>query len=118
MMNLYNDYFYYKSGIYIHNKKFQNILGFHSITLMGWGIEDSVKYWLIQDSYGESKGENGFIKIKIGDDCGAGATAFCDEMDGKYNYYEGDTNKTSINDGNEIIHETKYLLIILSFLLF
>ena len=118
MMYLYNDYFNYKSGVYIHNNKYQNVLGFHSITLMGWGIEDGVKYWLIQDSYGESKGENGFIKIKIGDDCGAGASAFCDEIDGKYNYYEGDINKTAINDGYEIIHETKYLLIILSFLLF
>ena len=118
MMYLYNDYFNYKSGVYIHNNKYQNVLGFHSITLMGWGIEDGVKYWIIQDSYGESKGEKGFIKIKIGDDCGAGATAFCDEIDGKYNYYEGDTNKTAINEGNKIIHETKYLLIILSFLFF
>ena len=91
MMNLYNDYFNYKSGIYIHNNKYQNVLGYHSITLMGWGIEDGIKYWLIQDSYGKSKGENGFIKIKIGDDCGAGATAFCDEIDGKYNDYEEDT---------------------------
>jgi cathepsin B len=118
MMNLYNDYFNYKSGIYIHNNKYQNVLGYHSITLMGWGIEDGIKYWLIQDSYGKSKGENGFIKIKIGDDCGAGATAFCDEIDGKYNDYEEDTNKTIINNGHEILYATKYFLIIFSLFLF
>ena len=118
MMNLYNDYFNYKSGIYIHNNKYQNVLGYHSITLMGWGIEDGIKYWLIQDSYGKSKGENGFIKIKIGDDCGAGATAFCDEIDGKYNDYEEDTNKTIINNGHEILYTTKYFLIIFSLFLF
>lgn len=118
MMNLYNDYFNYKSGIYIHNNKYQNVLGYHSITLMGWGIENGIKYWLIQDSYGKSKGENGFIKIKIGDDCGAGATAFCDEIDGKYNDYEEDTNKTIINNGHEILYTTKYFLIIFSLFLF
>ena len=85
---------------------------------MGWGIEDGIKYWLIQDSYGKSKGENGFIKIKIGDDCGAGATAFCDEIDGKYNDYEEDTNKTIINNGNEILYTTKYFLNIFSLFLF
>ena len=59
---------------------------------MGWGIDNGIKYWLIQDSYGKSKGDNGFIKIKIGDDCGAGATAFCDEKEGKYNEYKSDDN--------------------------
>jgi cathepsin B len=92
MMNLYTDYYDYTSGIYIHNTKYNNVLGYHSITIMGWGIDNGIKYWLIQDSYGKSKGDNGFIKIKIGDDCGAGATAFCDEKEGKYNEYKSDDN--------------------------
>ena len=100
MMNLYNDYFYYKSGIYIHNSKYNTVLGFHSITIMGWGVENGIKYWLIQDSYGASKGENGFIKILIGDECGAGATAYCDEIEGKYNVSQG--NSININNsGNK-----------------
>ena len=94
MMYLYNDYYDYRSGVYTHNTKNNNVIGYHSITIMGWGIENGVKYWLIQDSYGKSKGENGFIKIKIGDDCGAGATAFCDEIEGKYiEYKEEDISK-------------------------
>jgi hypothetical protein len=92
MMNLYTDYYDYTSGIYIHNTKYNNVLGYHSITIMGWGIDNGIKYWLIQDSHGKYKGDNGFIKIKIGDDCGAGATAFCDEKEGKYNEYKSDDN--------------------------
>ena len=135
MMYLYKDYYNYKSGIYIHNIKYNNVLGYHSITLMGWGVEDGVKYWLIQDSYGKSKGENGFIKIKIGDDCGAGQTAFCDEIEGKYNDYseeessdkkEENTDKGSeeikinTNKGNniKILIEIKYLMIFIFTLLF
>jgi cathepsin B len=126
MMNLYNDYFNYKSGIYMHNKKNNKVLGYHSITLMGWGIEDNVKYWLVQDSYGLNKGENGFIKIKIGDDCGAGATAFCDEKVGKYNEYSEDNSNGNQNStivkkelkSNNISFDKKYLNLIIILALF
>ena len=86
-MDIYADYHSYSTGIYIHNPIYNVKIDEHSLTIMGWGVQNGVKYWLIQDSYGESKGENGFIKIKIGDDCGAGATAFCDEVEEKYNEY-------------------------------
>ena len=128
MMNLYNDYFYYKSGIYIHNSKYSTILGYHSITLMGWGVDNGIKYWLVQDSYGISKGENGFIKILIGDDCGAGATAFCDEIEGKYNVTQdnnmntnsdyiinGDSNN---NNESQILNDKNNMIYILFFFLF
>ena len=128
MMYIYGDYYSYKSGVYIHKSKHNYPIDNHSITIMGWGVENGVKYWLIQDSYGESKGENGFIKIKIGDDCGAGQTAFCDEIEGKYNDYseeessdkkEENTDKGSeeikinTNKGNniKILIEIKYLMI-------
>ena len=131
MMLLYGDYYSYKSGIYIHNRKYSQIIGYHSITIMGWGVKDGVKYWLIQDSYGKTKGENGFIKIKIGDDCGAGATAYCDEIEGKYNEYnmvedvtEGNNHyrleETNNNKGNYInsLVGIKYFmfLILISFI--
>ena len=63
MMELFEDYYNYKSGIYIHNKEYNKTLGYHSIAILGWGVTDNIKYWLIQDSYGKSKGENGFIYI-------------------------------------------------------
>ena len=119
MMNLYNDYFYYKSGIYIHNSKYNTVLGFHSITIMGWGVENGIKYWLIQDSYGASKGENGFIKILIGDECGAGATAYCDEIEGKYNVSQG--NSININNSgnkNQILFDKINFMFTLFLILF
>ena len=99
MMYLYEDYYNYKSGIYVHNKEYNITKGEHSIAIMGWGVENGVKYWLIQDSYGKSKGENGFIRVKIGDDCGAGQTAFCDQFEGK-DYEDSTTNITVENTNN------------------
>ena len=101
MLNIYSDYYDYQSGIYSH-KRGDSVIGFHSIAIIGWGVENNEKYWLIQDSYGTTKGENGYMKIKIGDECGAGATAYCDEMEGKYeeeiinniNYNSKNVNKS------------------------
>ena len=75
---------------------------------MGWGVTDNIKYWLIQDSYGKSKGENGFIKIKIGDDSGAGATAYCDQIEGKYNDYNEEISTThiTVENTNKISKDT------------
>ena len=97
MMNIYNDYYDYKSGIYIHTGG-DNYLGFHAISIVGWGIENNIKYWIIQDSYGISHGEKGYLRIKIGDKCGAGATAFCDEIDGKYIVEKEKNNEDKKND--------------------
>ena len=128
MMNLYNDYYYHKSGIYTHDPKYKSVLGFHSITIMGWGVDNGIKYWLIQDSYGKSKGDNGFIKIKIGDDCGAGATAYCDEMEGKYkddsngnddiDKINQDNNKDRSYSRNISFNNKKLLILIIAFTIF
>ena len=87
-MDIYADYKAYKSGIYIHNPKYNVKIDEHSLTIMGWGEQNGVKYWLIQDSYGESKGDHGFIKVKIGDSSGAGLSAFCDEVEEEYIEYD------------------------------
>ena len=101
MMYIYGDYYNYKSGIYVHNNVYKNWIGFHSIAIMGWGVNNGVKYWLIQDSYGESKGENGFIKVQIGDSSGAGQSGFCDNKEGKYNEYnEEDNIVENVTGGN------------------
>lgn len=85
MMEIYDDYYDYKSGIYIHSKG-DNLIDYHAISIVGWGVENNIKFWIVQDSHGTSRGENGYMRIKIGDESGAGATAICDEKEGKYNY--------------------------------
>jgi len=83
MMLLYNDYYNYRNGIYSHGTNDDSI-GYHAIVIIGWGIENNVKYWIIRDSYGNSRGEGGYMKIKINDASGAGASAYCDIMNGEY----------------------------------
>lgn len=118
MMNIYNDYYDYKSGIYSHSGD-NSILDFHAIVIIGWGIENDIKYWIIQDSYGELHGENGYLRIKIGDECGAGATTFCDEQEGNYISTDDDINdrKETYNNQN-IIYSKFYILFIFIIFLF
>merc|ERR1719183_1571871 len=35
----------------------------HAVLATGWGIEDGKKYWLVQNSWGQDWGEDGFFRI-------------------------------------------------------
>lgn len=59
--NVYSDWVAYKSGVY----KVQGgeELGGHAVKIIGWGVEDATKYWLVSNSFGEAWGDAGFFKI-------------------------------------------------------
>ncbi|KAK7584068.1 hypothetical protein V9T40_005031 [Parthenolecanium corni] len=68
-VKVYEDFMYYRSGIYQYTTGEQ--LGGHAVKIIGWGVENGVKYWLCVNSWGSSWGENGFFKIKRGNnECG------------------------------------------------
>ncbi|XP_047504915.1 cathepsin B-like [Pieris napi] len=66
---VYSDFLTYKSGVYKHTVG--NALGGHAVKIMGWGVENGVKYWLVANSWNSDWGDNGFFKILRGENhCG------------------------------------------------
>lgn len=66
---VYADFPSYKSGVYQHQSG--SALGGHAIKIIGWGVEDDSKYWIVANSWNEDWGDKGFFKILRGsDECG------------------------------------------------
>lgn len=63
-MLVHEDFYYYESGIYHH--AYGNLLAAHAIAIVGWGIEEDQKYWLIRNSWGADWGEGGYFRILRG----------------------------------------------------
>jgi hypothetical protein len=59
IMEIYDDFFYYRSGIY--NYVSGNSLGRHAVTVVGY--DDPGRYFIAKNSWGTGWGENGFFRI-------------------------------------------------------
>ncbi|UYV64287.1 CTSB, partial [Cordylochernes scorpioides] len=57
VMNVYSDMLSYKSGVYQHHSK--DYLSGHVIKMLGWGVENGVKYWLCANSWNPTWGDKG-----------------------------------------------------------
>ena len=65
-----NDLFAYSSGVYSPSALALPVGG-HAVSLVGWGVDRGVAYWLCQNSWGAGWGDQGFFKIVRGvDACG------------------------------------------------
>lgn len=62
---VYGDFLNYKGGIYRHVSGWAQ--GGHAVVFVGYGVEDGVNYWIVQNSWGPNWGESGYFRIKMGE---------------------------------------------------
>ena len=68
-LTVYEDFLTYSSGIYQHASG--SALGGIDVRIIGWGVENGVKYWLCVNSWNEEWGEKGLFRILRGtNECG------------------------------------------------
>ncbi|KAM5558547.1 cathepsin B-like protease 2 [Rosa sericea] len=67
---VYEDFAYYKSGVYKHITG--EVLGGHAVKLIGWGTTNAGEdYWLLANQWNRSWGDDGYFMIKRGtNECG------------------------------------------------
>lgn len=114
---VYVDFLTYKSGVYQKGDDTARFSGFTAIKIVGWGVESGAenepnkgnKYWIIQNSWGEDWGENGYAKISMGQEL----------MFDQYSYSikvrsdkvaENDAVKTAATAGAKKVTETEDIL--------
>lgn len=62
---VYRDFPNYHTGVYEH--KDEMILGAHAVKIIGWGKDAKGEHWIVQNSWTEHWGENGFFRIRFGE---------------------------------------------------
>ncbi|CAG5124858.1 unnamed protein product, partial [Candidula unifasciata] len=64
VFTVYSDFVSYKSGVYKHTSG--KALAGHAVKILGYGVENGEKYWLVANSWNEDWGDNGYFKILRG----------------------------------------------------
>lgn len=65
VMLVWQDLLQYKTGVYKHIEG--NLMGPHSVKIVGWGKEKDTEFWIVQNSWGASWGMDGFWKQDMND---------------------------------------------------
>jgi len=64
----FDDFPFETGAVYRHTSG--SYEGLHSVKVIGYGVNNGTDFWLVQNSWGESWGDNGFFRIVRGtDDC-------------------------------------------------
>ncbi|CAL6110371.1 Cathepsin_B [Hexamita inflata] len=65
---VYEDFMYYTGGIYQH--QYGDVVGAIVVSIVGYGEENGVPYWVARNSLGPACGENGYFRVIRGvDEC-------------------------------------------------
>jgi len=68
---VFKSFMSYKSGVYQKHWYEFSPEGGHAVKVIGWGIENSVDYWLVANSWNTTWGLDGLFKIRRGNNaCG------------------------------------------------
>ncbi|MAI14467.1 MAG: hypothetical protein CMM15_10645 [Rhodospirillaceae bacterium] len=67
---VYQDFYDFDGqGVYIHDTKVEEeIVGGHSVEIVGWGTWQKIPFWWIKNSWGSSYGQNGYFRFLRGND--------------------------------------------------
>merc|ERR1712039_172030 len=65
---VYSDFENYAGGIYHHVSG--SMAGGHAVKMVGWGVENGVKYWKVANSWNPYWGEKGYFRIRRGNNEG------------------------------------------------
>jgi cathepsin B len=67
-MIVYTDFLTYKEGIYHRTEDAFRFNGQHVVKIVGWDKQgDGQEFWIIENSWGEDWGENGYARILASD---------------------------------------------------
>lgn len=67
--SVYEDFANYVSGVYKHTTG--GYEGGHAVRIVGWGVDNGVKYWKVANSWNPYWGEKGYFRIARGhNECG------------------------------------------------
>ncbi|XGW24170.1 hypothetical protein V3C99_005959, partial [Haemonchus contortus] len=61
---VFEDFYSYKKGVYVHTAGEQN--GLHAVKIIGWGVENGTKYWTVANSWNTDWGEDGYFRFLRG----------------------------------------------------
>jgi C1A family cysteine protease len=118
-MIVYTDFLTYKEGIYHRTEDAFRFNGQHIVKIVGWDKQGDggQEYWIIENSWGEDWGENGYARISSSDKStqidffGIGAAAYPYTMAEYYTMQEqmqktGGSGAQTANDDQEIDLDT------------
>ncbi|VDK41682.1 unnamed protein product [Anisakis simplex] len=61
-----HNYKFYQGGIMLNSYECSTMQANHAAEVVGYGVQDGIKYWIMKNSWGEGWGEGGYFRIERG----------------------------------------------------